>query len=141
MKANLTYKAIGILLLQLTFSGDLFAQHPASAPITDTMILKVLVNTPGISNKDVQMEVVTFSPGSSSSAHRHPCPTFGYLLEGEIESVFEGAHHVYKKGDSFYEKPYGLHSVTRNNDPSKPARLLVFYLSDPSKPTSIHLKK
>ncbi len=141
MKANLIYKTTGLFLLLLTFNLCLFAQAHIIAPITDTTILKVLINTRGIHNKNVKMEMVTFSPGSSSSAHRHPCPTFGYVLEGKIESVFEGVHHLYKKGDSFYEKPYGLHSVTRNNDPSKPAILLIFYLNDPSKPTSIHLKK
>jgi quercetin dioxygenase-like cupin family protein len=108
--------------------------------IGDTAILKQLLNGRGIKNKEVQMEIVTFSPGSVSSPHRHPCPTFGYLLQGELESVFEGVRHIYKTGDSFYEKPNGLHSLTRNNSKSEPARLLVFFINDPAKPNSIHLK-
>ncbi len=108
--------------------------------ISDSTILKQLLNGQGIHNKEVQMEIVTFAPGSVSSPHRHPCPTFGYLLQGELESVFEGVKHVYKAGDSFYENPNGLHSLTRNNSKSEPAKLLVFFINDPSKPNSIHLK-
>jgi len=108
--------------------------------IGDTTILKQLLNGQGINHKEVQMEIVTFQPGSVSSPHRHPCPTFGYLLQGELESVFEGVRHVYKAGDSFYEKPNGLHSLTRNNSKSEPAKLLVFFINNPSKPNSIHLK-
>ena len=107
--------------------------------ISDTTILKQLLNGQGINNK-VQMEIVTFAPGSVSSPHRHPCPTFGYLLQGELESIFEGVRHIYKAGDSFYEKPDGLHSLTRNNSKSESAKLLVFFINDPSKPNSVHLK-
>lgn len=120
----------------LVISGlDVHAQQ-----IRDSAILKQLLNGQGINNKEVQMEIVTFSPGSVSSPHRHPCPTFGYLLQGELESVFGGVRHLYKAGDSFYEKPGGLHSLTRNNSKSEPARLLVFFINDPAKPNSIHLK-
>jgi len=108
--------------------------------ISDTTILKQLLNGKGINNKEVQMEIVTFPPGSISSPHKHPCPTFGYLLQGELESVFDGIRHVYKAGDSFYEKPNGLHSLTRNNSKSEPAKLLVFFINDPSRPNSIHLR-
>jgi quercetin dioxygenase-like cupin family protein len=121
-------------LLLIILTNSLLAQgHPAKSTdnekITSITILKQLLNEPGIKNKEAQMEVVNFPPGSTSAPHRHPCPTFGYVLEGEIESVFEGTRHVYKKGDSFYEKPFGLHSVTRNNDPKKPAKLLVLFLN------------
>ena len=121
--------------LLVTSSLSLHAQQ-----IRDTTILKQLLNGKGIYNKEVQMEIVTFLPGSVSSPHRHPCPTFGYLLQGELESVFEGVRHIYKTGDSFYERPNGLHSLTRNNSKLEPAKLLVFFINDPSKPNSIHLK-
>ncbi len=121
--------------LILSSSLGLHAQQ-----IRDTTILKQLLNGKGINNKEVQMEIVTFPPGSISSPHKHPCPTFGYLLQGELESVFEGIKHVYKAGDTFYEKPNGLHSLTRNNSKSEPAKLLVFFINDPSRSNSIHLR-
>jgi quercetin dioxygenase-like cupin family protein len=132
-------------LLFVTMTNGLLAQgHPAKsaddAKITSVTVLKQLLNEQGIKNKEAQMEVVNFPPGSTSAPHRHPCPTFGYILEGEIESVFDGVRHVYKKGDSFYEKPFGLHSLTRNNDPKKPAKLLVLFLNAPSMQSSIKCK-
>jgi quercetin dioxygenase-like cupin family protein len=143
MKTKINQLLITSLLVIIT-AGRLFAQNShqskEKANITDITILKKLINGPGIKNKEVQMEEVTFPPGSVSAPHRHPCPTFGYVLEGEIESVFEGVRHIYKKGDSFYEKPYGLHAVTRNHDPSKPASLLVLFINDPSKSNSIKVK-
>ena len=129
------FKLVTAVSLLATSSLNVHAQQ-----IKDTTILKQILNGQGINNKEVQMEIVTFAPGSVSSPHRHPCPTFGYLLQGELESVFEGVKHVYKVGDSFYEKPNGLHSLTRNNSKSEPARLLVFFINDPSKPNSIHIK-
>lgn len=105
--------------------------------ITETYLLKKLLNQPGINNKEVQMLVVTFPPASVSKAHRHPFPTFGYLLEGELESTFEGKTNHYKPGDSFYEKPNGLHAVTKNASPDKPAKLLVFYIAEKDKPTIV----
>jgi len=138
-------QSVLITLLLVILTNGLFAQdHPAKSTnnekITSVEILKQLLNEPGIKNKEAQMEVVNFPPGSTSAPHRHPCPTFGYILEGEIESVFEGVRHVYKKGDSFYEKPFGLHSLTRNNDPKKPAKLLVLFLNTPTMANSIKCK-
>ena len=135
---------ISILILFLSYQGVLYAQDHdhmnTKDKITETYLLKTLLNQPGISNKEVQMLVVTFPPSSVSAAHRHPFPTFGYLLEGELESTFEGKTYHYKPGDSFYEKPHGLHAVTKNNSPDKPAKLLVFFIAEKNKPTSVPVK-
>lgn len=105
------------------------------------IILQKLINEQGIKNREIKMLIVDFPPKSASPAHRHPCPTFGYILEGEIESEFEGVTHLYKKGDSFYEPTNGLHRVARNISPSNPARLLVFFIAEKDKPTSVTANK
>ncbi|MGZ3750905.1 MAG: cupin domain-containing protein [Mucilaginibacter sp.] len=135
------------LILCMTPTNTLHAQDKQnhqllnSKKITESYLLKQLLNEKGIVNREVQMEVVNFPPGSVSPAHRHPCPTFGYVLEGEIESVFEGKRHLYKQGDSFYENSNGLHAVTRNTDRSKTARLLVFFITEKNHPNTVSLKK
>lgn len=133
-----------VLLIGLTSCANAqTAQNQPNAKgtsITEKYLLNQLLNENGISNREVQVEVVTFPPGSASPAHRHPCPMFGYVLEGEIESVFEGQKHLFKQGDAFYEKTNGLHAVTRNNDPKKPAKLLVFFINQPQRPNSIRVK-
>jgi len=135
-----------VAVLLIVIALNVSAQTPNVQPkakagkITEKYLLNQMLNENGIGNREVQMEVVNFPAGSTSPAHRHPCPTFGYVLAGEIESVFEGKYHLYKTGDAFYEKTNGLHSVTRNRDPKKPARLLVFFINQPQKPNSIRVK-
>ncbi len=131
-----TIATAGLFILPITFRCPAQDHHPAEK-ITESHLLKQFINERGITNREVQMEIVNFPPGSSSPAHRHPCPTFGFVLEGELESVFEGKHHIYKQGDSFYENSNGLHTMTRNNDPTKTARLLVFFIAEKNKPTTI----
>ena len=128
---------IGFIVLTGITSYSFGQERHSAGKITESTLLKQFINERGITNREVQMEVVNFPPGSSSPAHRHPCPTFGYVLEGELESVFEGKHHIYKQGDSFYENTNGLHAVTRNNDPAKTAKLLVFFIAEKNKPTTI----
>lgn len=128
---------LGIIGLACIAQRASAQDHNLSSGITESYLLKQFINEPGISNREVQMEVVNFPPGSSSSAHRHPCPTFGYLLQGELESVFEGKHHLYKKGDAFYENTNGLHAVIRNNSTADTAKLLVFFIAEKDKLTTV----
>jgi quercetin dioxygenase-like cupin family protein len=99
-----------------------------------SVILTQMLNAKGFTNKSVEMMIVDFPPKSKSPAHRHPCPTFGYVISGNIVSVFEGKTYQYKAGDSFYETPNGLHSDARN-DGDTPAKLLVIYIKDDKMPT------
>ncbi|WP_162276935.1 cupin domain-containing protein [Mucilaginibacter pedocola] len=120
------------------FTGIARAQHnPAHEEVTATppkVIFSKLLNTPSLKNQEFKMVVVTFAPGEASSGHRHPIPTFGYVLEGELESTFEGKVYRYKAGDTFYEEPDGLHNGTRNVSADKPARLLAIFIGDAGKP-------
>jgi putative oxidoreductase len=145
LNRRLIKSSLVIILLPgfaIVANGQPARDHSTSAAgkITEQYLLQQFLNENGITYKEVQIEVVTFPPGSTSPAHRHPCPMFGYVLEGEIESVFEAKYHLYKMGDAFYEKTNGLHSVTRNKDIKKPARLLVFFINQPQKPNSIRVK-
>lgn len=107
---------------------------------THAIILEQLLKSKGLENKDVQIMVVDLPPKSQSIAHIHPCETFGYVIEGEIESIFEGKTYHYKAGEAFYELPNGKHTATTNNDPVKPAKLVVFYIHDRGKATFLPIK-
>ncbi len=136
-------KSIFVLSLSCLLSVNLiFAQHHTDPSVgqdavTFKVILQQLLTKSGLENKEIKMLIVDFPPKSASAPHRHPCPTFGYVLEGEIESVFEGKTYLYKKGDSFYEVTNGLHSSSRNNHPSRPAKLLVFFVGEKDKPNTV----
>ena len=135
-----------ILMMSVLAVSSLFTKLPAQhthtshdslSEVIRTVVRKQVLSEKGLDNREVQMVIVDFPPNSAVPAHRHPCPTFGYVLEGEIESVFEGKTYVYKKGDSFYEKTNGLHFAASNKSQTVPAKLLVFYIAEEGKPTAI----
>ena len=116
------------------------AQHHQESTAANAISAKAILNQvlpAELKDQEVIMMVVDFPPGNVGTAHRHPGQTFGYLLEGELESVFEGKTYNYKKGDTFYEFPNGLHNSTRNPSATVTAKLLVFFINEKGTPTSI----
>ncbi|GAA4323608.1 cupin domain-containing protein [Mucilaginibacter gynuensis] len=113
------------------------AQHSTkSVDVTQTppeVIFKKVINTPKLKNQQITMIIVTFAPGEVSGAHRHPIQTVAYVLEGELQSTFNGKVERFKKGDAFYEDPNGLHAETRNLSATKEAKLLVYFIGDKGK--------
>jgi quercetin dioxygenase-like cupin family protein len=73
---------------------------------------------------------ITLPPGTTGSRHRHPGPTFVYILDGAVEIELEGAPaKVYRAGESFYEDAHQLHISTKNVSATEPARILAYHLS------------
>ena len=87
---------------------------------------------PDISLKDwaVTAVEVSYKPGESSAAHRHPGITIAYVLEGEIRSkVGDEPEKTYTAGQMFLETPGELHAVSGNASSVKRARLLAILLA------------
>ena len=83
-----------------------------------------------LKNWSVTAVEVSYAPGQSSAAHRHPGITMAYVLEGEIRSkVGDGPERVYKTGEMFFENPGEIHAVSGNASTTKPARLLALLLA------------
>src|SRR5215469_13807775 len=60
-------------------------------------------------NWAVTVVEVSYAPGQTSSAHRHPGITIVYVLEGEIRSkVGDGPEKTYTAGQMFMERPSEL---------------------------------
>lgn len=77
---------------------------------------------------------VSYGPGESSAAHRHPGITIAYVLEGEIRSkVGDDPEKTYATGEMFLETPNQLHGVSGNASKTKPARLLAILLAEKGK--------
>jgi quercetin dioxygenase-like cupin family protein len=73
---------------------------------------------------------INLKPGATGTRHRHPGPTFVYVLEGAVEVELEGAPaKIYHAGETFYEDPHQLHISTRNVSTTGTARILVYHLS------------
>jgi len=77
---------------------------------------------------------VSYGPGESSPAHRHPGITIAYVLEGEIRSkVGDEPEKTYAAGQMFMETPNQLHAVSANASKTKPAKLLAVLLAEKGK--------
>jgi quercetin dioxygenase-like cupin family protein len=74
---------------------------------------------------------VSYEPGESSPAHRHPGITIAYVLEGEIRSkVGDEPERTYTVGQMFLETPGQLHAVSGNASATRPAKLLAILLAE-----------
>jgi quercetin dioxygenase-like cupin family protein len=81
---------------------------------------------------------VTYEPGGSNTAHRHPCPVVGYVLEGAVRMQVTGQpERVYKPGDTFFESPNDVHQVSANASDTEPARFLAYFVCDHRTPLSV----
>src|SRR5260370_33862002 len=74
---------------------------------------------------------VSYAPGESSNAHRHPGITIAYVLEGEERSkVGDDPEKTYATGQMFLVTPNQLHAGSGNASNTKPARLLATILAE-----------
>lgn len=88
-----------------------------------------------VKNWSVTAVEITYAPGESSAAHRHPGITIVYVLEGEIRSkVGDGPETTYTPGQMFLETPNQLHGVSRNASDTQPAKFLAVLLAPKGKP-------
>jgi quercetin dioxygenase-like cupin family protein len=89
----------------------------------------------GFTGKEGVMLTVEYAPGASSSKHRHNAHTFVYVLEGSVVMQVEGGEAVtLGPGQTFYESPDDIHSVSKNASDSHPAKFLVFFVKDKGAP-------
>ena len=83
----------------------------------------------GIAGQEGTMVTVEYPPGGSSTEHRHNAHTFVYVLEGAVVMQVKGGNPVtLGPGQTFYESPEDIHTVSRNASSTKPAKFLVFFV-------------
>ena len=122
---------IGILCF---FAIPSMAENTKVTPL----LTKELAGLPG---KEGVMLTVEYPPGASSSKHRHNAHTFVYVLEGSIVMQVEGGQAVtLGPGQTYYESPDDIHTVSKNASDSRPAKFLVFFVKDKGAPASIPVK-
>ena len=123
--------SIGILSL-------LAAPAVAEAPKVTPLMSQDLV---GLTGKEGMVLTVEYAPGALSSKHRHNAHTFVYVLEGSVVMQVEGGQAVtLGPGQTFYESPHDIHSVSRNASDSDPAKFLVFFVKDKGAPPVVPVK-
>lgn len=100
----------------------------APGPVQTTLMVKELPDYPG---KELLSITVEYPPGGSDPIHRHDAHVFVYVLEGAVVMGLKGGREVtLAQGQTFYEAPGDVHTVSRNASSTRPAKFLVVFLKD-----------
>ncbi len=92
----------------------------------------------GIAEREATMIIVELPPGADSPPHRHNANTFVYVLEGSVVMQVRGGEAMtLRAGQTFYERPDDVHTVSRNPSATTPAKLLVFLIKQPGAPITV----
>lgn len=108
----------------------------------DTKVTSLMTrDLTGLAGKEGSMVTVEYAPGASSAAHRHNAYTFVYVLEGSVTMQVKGGKEVtLGPGQTFYESPDDVHTVSRNASNTKPAKFLVFFVKEKGAPGTVPAK-
>jgi quercetin dioxygenase-like cupin family protein len=92
-------------------------------------LLAADLNNKNVSRVDVR-EIV-FEPGQETGLHKHPCPVFGYIAEGEavLEVQGEPAQKL-AAGSAFYEPAGKVIARFDNASACEKMRFIGYYLLD-----------
>jgi quercetin dioxygenase-like cupin family protein len=121
------------------------ANATTESPATDAQVRAVFNHTlPPMDGANLKVSVVevNYPPGGISHEHSHPCPVFGYVLEGALRTQVKGEPEaIYTAGQTFYEPPNGVHRVSANASDKQPARFLAYFVCDRETPLSVPVSK
>jgi quercetin dioxygenase-like cupin family protein len=79
---------------------------------------------------------VRYELGGYFTGHSHRCTVVNNVGQGAIRSqVNDEPEGVYKAGETFYETPSGMQSVSANASKTEPAKLVAFFLCDHQTPS------
>ena len=109
----------------------------APQPATAQLLVQSLPDLPG---REVRITLLDRPPGNASPAHHHPGHhTFGYIIEGTYELGINGQPtRILHAGDTFYEPPGAVHSVSKNASSEMPLKIVVFMVADASQPSTVN---
>jgi quercetin dioxygenase-like cupin family protein len=127
------FRSFAMLLLWAAGTADA-QQTPPEAHVTPLMT-QALADYRG---KEAVVITVDYPPGGESAAHRHNAHAFVYVLEGSIVMGVRGGTSVtLTPGQTFYEGPDDIHTVSRNASLTEPAKFLVVLLKNSGEPVSM----
>jgi quercetin dioxygenase-like cupin family protein len=95
----------------------------------------------GAAPQECMMLAVEYEPGASSNEHRHNAHTFVYVLEGSVIMQVKGGKEVtLGPGQTFYESPTDIHTVSRNASSTERAKFLMFFVKQKGAPATVPIK-
>jgi quercetin dioxygenase-like cupin family protein len=123
--------------LPASVAGDQTEAPPSAAPPSQggALMQRDLIALPG---KEVVMSRIEQAPGATGQPHRHFSQVFVYVLQGNaVMQVKGGPRMTLGPGQTFYEDPSDIHSVSANASKTEPAAFLAFLIKDKDRPGTI----
>jgi quercetin dioxygenase-like cupin family protein len=125
---------MGVALWPGAAGADADAAKSSSDAIVKQLMTRDLAGSAG---KEVLMITVEYLKGGASLPHRHNAQVFVYVLEGVVRMQVQGSAAVtLGPGETFYEGPDDIHTISANASRTKSARILVFIVKDKGAPVS-----
>jgi quercetin dioxygenase-like cupin family protein len=115
------------------------AATPAAAA-DGTVVPLLAKDLPGLASgaKEGVLLTVEYPPGGATPAHLHRAHVFVYVLEGAVVMQVAGGPEVtLTAGQTFYESPDDVHTVSRNASATQPAKMLVLTIKDKGAPVLV----
>ena len=114
-------RAFCTTLTVLAFAGAAQAAPPPAAPAANpTLFTRMLPDVPG---KQMVVVNLTLRPaGGPARPHRHPGSVLVYVTKGTARLGVEGQPvQIVKEGETFFEVPGALHTVSESASATEPA--------------------
>jgi len=122
-------------------AGAVLVMGQATALAEDTVSVLMKQRLADMAGKEATVITVDYAPGAASEPHVHPGSVFVYVLEGAVVTQLQGDEPMTKaEGQSWYEPPKKPHVVSKNASKTKPAKLLVFLLSQEGESIKVPMK-
>ncbi|WP_326791319.1 cupin domain-containing protein [Streptomyces sp. NBC_00841] len=112
------------------------AQGPTAAAASthpsETLKLLLQQALPNVKGKTFTSAIVDFPPNARAMPHRHgQAFVYAYVLEGTVRSKLDDKPvTTYHQGENWVEQPGAHHVLTENTSRTKPAKLLVIFVSN-----------
>ena len=106
---------------------------PASPRPSETTSPLLKQPLPNVKGKTFTSEIVYFPPNARVPPHRHGSAfVYAYVLQGTVRSQLAGEPvRTYHQGQNWVEAPGAHHLLTENTSRTRPAKLLVIFISNP----------
>jgi quercetin dioxygenase-like cupin family protein len=130
---------VGLLSSFGTWRATRFVTASSAQPAPGAakpLLVQPLADLPG---REVRITLLDRGPGSSSPPHRHPGHhTFGYVVEGTYEFAIDGEPgRILNAGETFYEPPTAVHSISRNPSANQRTKIIVFMVAEQKNPSTV----
>jgi quercetin dioxygenase-like cupin family protein len=124
---------VTLAALAATSGGAVGQERPIVRP--DPPVLReVVTGMPRGEHQEVRVLTATVKPGDKTAFHSHRFPVTVYILEGAFTLEMDGKSPVTIKAGQAMVEPANVRMTGYNRSATDPARVVIFYVSDPDTP-------